>query len=237
MATSGLISYADLCRTLHSIDATVRWCRAKSLLPVARDCECGCDCRVVRRPRYPEGECFRCPRKGCQKLISFRTGTFFENSNLPLEKIIRIIHMWSTVTPLNRMRKELDVSCNTCVLVYTYMQIHIQRKQIDSYTMHLLQISQKTAVDWYNFIRHVCAEHFQRNPVVIGGPGIEVEIDESKFGRRKYNRGRWQEGHWVFGGIERGSGRSFMVEVPQRNAATLLPIIQQYIRSVDYDYV
>ena len=70
-----------------------------------------------------------------------------------------------------------------------------------------------------------------------GGPGIEVESDESKFGRRKYNRGRWQEGHWVFGGIERGSGRSFMVEVPQRNAARLLPIIQQYIRSVDYDYV
>jgi hypothetical protein len=27
------------------------------------------------------------------------------------------------------------------------------------------------------------------------------------------------------GGIERGSGRSFMVEVLQRNAATLLPII------------
>ena len=72
---------------------------------------------------------------------------------------------------------------------------------------------------------------------MIGGPGIEVEIDESKFGCRKYNQGRWQEGHWGLGGIERGSGRSFMVEVPQCNAATLLPIIQRYIRSVDYDYV
>ena len=113
MATSGIISYADLCRTLHSI---VRWCRAKSLLPVSRDCECGCSCRVAKRPRYPEGECFRCPRKGCQKQISFRTGTFFENSNLPLEKILRIVHMWSTVTPLNKMRKELDVSCKNHVL-------------------------------------------------------------------------------------------------------------------------
>ena len=62
-------------------------------------------------------------------------------------------------------------------------------------------------------MRDVCAQHFISNPVRIGGPGIEVEIDESKFGRRKYNRGRWQEGHWVFGGIERITGSSFLVEV------------------------
>ena len=106
------------------INATVRWCRAKSLLPVAHDCERGCDCRVVRRARYSEGECFHCPWKGCQKLMSFRTDTFCENSNLPLEKIIRIIHMWSTVTPLNKMRKEVDVSCNTHVLVRTCRYIY-----------------------------------------------------------------------------------------------------------------
>ena len=40
-------------------------------------------------------------------------------------------------------------------------------------------------MDWYNFIRDVCAEYFTRNPVVIGGPGVEVEIDESKFGKKK----------------------------------------------------
>ena len=54
---------------------------------------------------------------------------------------------------------------------------------------------------------------FLDNPMVIGGPGKEVEIDESKFGKRKYNRGRVVDGHWVFGGMERGSGDSFMMEV------------------------
>ena len=29
-----------------------------------------------------------------------------------------------------------------------------------------------------------------------------VEIDESKFFRRKYHRGRWREGHWVFGALK-----------------------------------
>ena len=57
-----------------------------------------------------------------------------------------------------------------------------------------------------------------------------MEIDESKFGKRKYNRGRWQEGHWVFGGIERHTKKAFLVEVPQRDAATLIPIIQHYLQ-------
>ena len=76
---------------------------------------------------------------------------------------------------------------------------------------------------------HSFPQHFIDNPVQIGGQGIEVEIDESKFWRRKYNRGRWQEGHWVFGGIERVTGNSFLVEVEKRDAATLVPLIQQFI--------
>ena len=83
---------------------------------------------------------------------------------------------------------------------------------------------------WYNLIRDVCAQYYVDHPNVIGGPGVEVEIDESKFGRRKYHRGRDVEGHWVFGGTKRITGQSFLVEVEKRDAATLLPIISQYIR-------
>ena len=65
---------------------------------------------------------------------------------------------------------------------------------------------------------------------MIGGPGKEVEIDKSKFGKRKYNRGRSVDGHWVFGGIERNGGDSCLVEVPHRDAATLLPILVAHVR-------
>ena len=34
----------------------------------------------------------------------------------------------------------------------------------------------------------------------------------------------------MFGGIERVAGNSFLVEVKKRDAATLVPLIQQYIR-------
>ena len=49
-----------------------------------------------------------------------------------------------------------------------------------------------------------------------------VEIDESKFGERKYHRGRRFEGQWVFGRVERESGHCFMVPVETRDRAALL---------------
>jgi transposase-like protein len=63
----------------------------------------------------------------------------------------------------------------------------------------------------------------------IGGPGKTVEIDESKFGKRKYNRGHHVEGQWIFGGVERESGKCFMVPVEDRKATTLIPIIRKWI--------
>ncbi len=51
---------------------------------------------------------------------------------------------------------------------------------------------------------------------MLGGVGKTVEIDESKFGKRKYHRGHHVEGPWVFGGYERGTGLVFMIAVPAR---------------------
>ena len=63
----------------------------------------------------------------------------------------------------------------------------------------------------------------------LGGPGTIVEIDEAKFGRRKYHRGRLVDGHWVLGGVERGTDNVFLSVVPSRDAATLLPIVQHHV--------
>ena len=47
----------------------------------------------------------------------------------------------------------------------------------------------------------------------IGGFGKIVEIDESKFVKRKYDRGKarvYEESLWVLGGICRETGECFM---------------------------
>jgi hypothetical protein len=53
-----------------------------------------------------------------------------------------------------------------------------------------------------------------------------VEINESLFFRRKYNRRRHTEANWVFGMLERGSRKCSLFPVPYRSAATLLPIVR-----------
>ena len=63
----------------------------------------------------------------------------------------------------------------------------------------------------------------------ISGPGHEVQIDESKFGKRKYNKGRPVDGKWVFGGIDTSTKETFFVPVDDRSAATLIPIIKENI--------
>lgn len=63
----------------------------------------------------------------------------------------------------------------------------------------------------------------------IGGPGKTVEIDESKFGNRKNSRGHRITGQWVFGGIERETGKCFMVPVEKRDRFRLLPIFSKWI--------
>jgi transposase-like protein len=63
----------------------------------------------------------------------------------------------------------------------------------------------------------------------LGGHGLTVEIDEAKFWKSKYHRGRYVKGQWVFGGVERGSNKTFLVPVEKRDAATLLDILQKWV--------
>jgi len=89
-------------------------------------------------------------------------------------------------------------------------------------------------VDWCNFMREECRLWLTNNNEQIGGMDTNgeptvVEIDKPKYFHRKYHRGQWRDGQWVFGGIERDSGKCFLTEVLDRYAATLQPLIKQYI--------
>jgi transposase-like protein len=63
----------------------------------------------------------------------------------------------------------------------------------------------------------------------IGGPNKTTEIKESKFGRHKYQWGHPVKGQWVFGGVERGTSRTFLLPVPDRTADTLMAIMHAWI--------
>jgi len=137
----------------------------------------------------------------CHYYRSMFTGTWFARSHLSISKVCQLNCLW---------------------LNLPYPRQFIIKTEIG--------VSVPTVVDWSSFCREVCIFWLEKESVVLGGPGVVVEIDEAKLGKRKYNRGRWIDGQWVFGGFERGSKNCFLVPVPSRGSDVLLDIIKQWIR-------
>ena len=44
-----------------------------------------------------------------------------------------------------------------------------------------VEIERRTAVDIYQWFREVCTTKLLQTPVILGGPGVVVQIDESLF--------------------------------------------------------
>ena len=148
---------------------------------------------------------FKCNKRGiekqCQRMVSFKTDTFFAKSKLNLKQLMHVIYAFTEDLP-------------------------------NSWVERNVGLSHTTVVDWYSFLREVCMQAKEDGllETKIGGTGVVVEIDESKFVKRKHHRGASVVSKdWVFGEVERGTNRCFMVVVYDRSAETLLAIIQRYI--------
>ena len=138
---------------------------------------------------------WKCGARACRKTISITKGSFFERSKLDFKVILCLIFCWIYELPIKFILADKLVSTN------------------------------KSIADWKNFCHDVCVDILISDNRQIGGRGHIVEIDESKFGKRKYNRGRAVDGCWVLGGIDRETKETFSEIVEDRSAETLLPIL------------
>ena len=141
-----------------------------------------------------------CKKRTCREERGIRNNTWLEGTKLQLKTIVFFIYCW----------------------VNEYTTTKFCSKE--------LYMAPETITDWKNYLREVCADYLIKNPAIIGGPGLSVEIDESSFSKRKYNRGRILPNQWVFGGICRETRECFAYAVPDRTKNTLLNIIKTCIR-------
>ena len=99
--------------------------------------------------------------------LSIQHDSWFVDSKLPLETILKFVYLWSQG--------------------FTHSEV-----------MHELKLCKKTVTEWFMFFHESCIFLVMEQSEQIGGNGVEVEIDESKFGKRKYHCGHKVEsmGFW-----------------------------------------
>ena len=108
---------------------------------------------------------------------------------------------------------------------YLYILFCSRRTSVQQNNVLGGEVNFNSFYTWYNLFRDVMSRSLLQAPIQLGGPGVIVEIDESKWRlKRKYNVGRVpHNGQWVFGLIERVTSKVSLIIVNNRPAAELLP--------------
>lgn len=170
--------------------------------------KCGGAC-VLRQDRYQ----WRCcssrvlpktkKRRYCDFIIGDYKGTFLQETRLPPWKVILFVNEWIRKS----WRQETAVEC--------------------------LNISRTTCIAWTAHCSEV-TKYWLTLQEGIGGAGLTVEISQTVIVKRKSERGRVWAQLSLFGGVERGSKKHFIVPLVgplgEADGATLIPLIQRYIR-------
>ena len=133
---------------------------------------------------------FRCFKRSCRKNVTIFKNTWFGGRRVSIKKALSLTY---------------------CFLKKYSVQHTIEETSGVLYNNQIT--STETIVDNNSYCREVMVETLfsSGEPKMIGGINCIVEIDEAKFGKRKYNRGRIVEGQWVLGGICRETKETFFL--------------------------
>lgn len=100
-----------------------------------------------------------------------------------------------------------------------------------SVVQNMIGLCYNTVFTYGHHLEQLLIESLDDKDMVIGGEGIEVEVDETKFGKRKYHRGKRVTGVWVLVGVERTSEkRYFCVPIKNRTSEEICRVMERYIQ-------
>ncbi len=148
------MNYIAFASKIATNNNCIKFLRQKGLLKPAHWCG---DCNIWKSQINDESrkDKYWFRCSRCRKKTSIRDGSFFSKSHLSLTVLVSVIYFFVLDIPVKTILDLLDHD-----------------------------LSKKAVIDWYNFCRDICTEFLQRNPPLLGGLGVVVEIDESKFSRK-----------------------------------------------------
>ena len=171
---------------------------------------CGYLMKIYYSQSFTDGGAFRCSNSQCRKFLNIRHGTVFLNSHFTLKQLLMIYACWCANIRVSH--------------IATIMGIR-RTENISKFVNKIRLIAQRKLLNDLS--------SFQ-----LGGNNIIVQIDESLFGRAKYNRGKnlKKKPLWVFGIVDCHNSRVFMKIVKDRSESTLLPIVISYVNNKSLIY-
>ena len=225
MAMNGILNLHFLTILTNTLEETIAFSKKMGIIPPTVKCP-NCQ-RILDKPYIlKRSNCdtsditYQCNKKACRargkkNVVSLTTDTWFGKSHITLKKSLFLTYYF-----VHKMDYVNTIRETSIELIGTEPDL----KQITT--------SSETVSDYKSYCREICMNIVADESVEqIGGNDCIVEIDESKFGKRKYNKGRFVEGQWVLGGICRIHKNVFLVPVPSGDRDTLLPIIKQKIKN------
>lgn len=198
-----IFNYAAL---IHDEDSAIEAATSVGLIPTQVQCHlCGGQMTKMNDQSKKLGYRWRCrgaaANAGVHPAVTLSPlhGTFFENSKLPILKVMRLLVCFYFRTPVTDAIAHAEVASHTAVDFYNFF-----REAIEVVTKHdEEQVGSATDI-------------------------VEVDeshLFTRKYGRGRDLR--WN--FWVFGGISRLNKKRFICQIENKRKNTLWPLMQQHI--------
>lgn len=179
---------------------------------------------------------------------------FNKNENainyLIVQNILKQKKCWKCKSQMNIYLKKEIFRCSNAKCRYSYYLYKntfflIQNYRLITFYGFVICISTKMPIGgieqtsgvaseaitaWTKYLSQLSAYSVNFEEVKIRGVGIVVEVDETKLGKRKYNRGHLVERVWVIVGVERTSLKKlFCIEVKDRTKETIENVLKTFV--------
>ena len=108
------------------------------------------------------------------------------------------------------------------VMIYAYLWIN---KSPLTKINNMSGLNHITVSYYVNLFKEIIISSLDPEDTIIGGDGVVVEIDETKFGKTNN-----KEEIWIFGGVERTlEKKMFLIHIKDRKSPTLMNEIKKHI--------